>query len=149
MAVAPCDGESVILVVIGESETKFVQQRRSDRVVVGNHQAAVLFVGSVIRQEIVRGGNDAGVVELGIERVLEAVAYIELLLGIEVVIEPDIEAVGIRGIRHQGLIVVGRVQDAQVGVGQGIVIQQSLSHGIDAGRGKSRSGWCCSGKARR
>ena len=60
----PLDGESVIFVVIGEPETEFVQQRRSNRIVVGNHQAAVLFVGSVIGQKIVCGGNDAGVVEL-------------------------------------------------------------------------------------
>ena len=46
-------------------------------------------------------------------------------------IQPDIETVGIRWVRHQGLIVVGRVQDTQVGVWQRIVIQQGLSHWID------------------
>ena len=83
----PRDRERVVLVVIGESETEFVQQRRGDRIVVGNHQAAILFVGSVIGQKIVRGCNNAGVVVLGVEGVLEAVANIELLFGVEVVIE--------------------------------------------------------------
>ena len=45
----PLDGESVIFVVIGESKAEFVQQRRSDRIVVGNYQAAISFVSSVAR----------------------------------------------------------------------------------------------------
>src|SRR5579875_1972849 len=97
------DGESVILVVISEPETEFVDQGGSDRVVPGSDQAAILIVGLIIRQKITGWGNDAGAVELAIGRVLEAVAQVDLLLRIEIVIDADIEAVGVRGVRLESL----------------------------------------------
>src|SRR5579872_5992766 len=87
----PLDRKSVIFAVIGEPKTKFVHQRRRDRVVVRSHEAAILIVGPVIRKKIAGGGNDAGTVELAVERVLEAVAHVDLLLRIEIVVDADIE----------------------------------------------------------
>lgn len=118
----PRDGERVILVEIGEPEAKFVQQRRRNRIVVGNHQAAVLFMGADIGQKIVGRRNNSCVVGLRIERVLEAVAHVELVLGAEVVINPYVKPIGVRRNGHQCLIVIGRVQNTKVCVWQRIVI---------------------------
>src|ERR1700727_1100510 len=103
------DRESIILVVIGETKAEFVDQGGSDRIVPGSYEAAIPIVGLVIRQKITGGGNHAGTVELAVGRVLEAVAQIDLLFGIEVMIDADIEAVGVRRVRLESLIVVGRV----------------------------------------
>jgi hypothetical protein len=103
------DGEGVILVVIGEPKTEFVYQGGSNRIVVRSYEAAILIVGRIIRQKITGGGNYAGAVELAIKRILEALAQVDLLFSIEIVIDANIEAVGVRGIRPQGLIVIGRI----------------------------------------
>ena len=80
--------ETVILIVIGEAETEFVHQRGSDGIVVGSHHAAILLLtGPNIRQKIVGGAIDAGVVGLAIEHVLEAVAHVDLLLRIDDLID--------------------------------------------------------------
>ena len=49
------EGERVVFGVIRESKAEFVQQVRAQRIVVGDHQAAVLLVSLVIRQKSIAG----------------------------------------------------------------------------------------------
>ena len=87
-AAAPWIGKVVSMRLVRETEAELVHHLGSDGVVVGNDKTAIVLHIHVVRQERIR--------ECPVSRVLPTEAGIDLLIGSDVVIQPDVQAVGIR-----------------------------------------------------
>ena len=107
------DRKVLVNQTVRETEAKLVHHPGGNGVVVGNYQTAVVLTIDVVWQQ---GIGWAGLAYV-CEQVLPTEAGIDLLRGSEIVVDPDVPAVGAPGCGLQRFIIVASPWNIDVGRG--------------------------------